>query len=340
MMKTSLAKMNIDRQHIHNVLIFLYHQKKNEKEALASITEIYGEEHLTLSAVKKSYKKFRNGDYSTEDEAWEKNLPSCSKSNKKSKKSPKDDPLYDLIENDPTLTIEELAVETKSTHASVANRVSNLGKIWKFHRWISSKVDDEERGSETGLCFSNICDLKGYRLKMDWITIGDVRWVYYDFSRRQKQNKRKALLSFWWNSKGMVHYEMLKDQSITSDICVDQYEKVTKMLKKKRSFDYITTFLLMSIPQPKIHLDFLRKTLHYKLCSVLTSTDAEPWIFYVYPAIKQNLEGKSFRQIEDLDAELRSFFISQPKSFYSDGIKKLEERWQKVAFSDGVYVED
>ena len=133
---------------------------------------------------------------------------------------------------------------------------------------------------------------------------------------------------------------MLKDQNITGDICVDQYEKVTKMIKKKRSFDYNSTYLLMSIPQAKIHLDFLKKTSNNRLNSMLTSIDAEPWNFYVYPAIKRNLEGKSFRQIEDLDAELRSFFISQPKSFYSDGIKKLEERWQNVMFSDGVYIED
>ena len=120
----------------------------------------------------------------------ENNLRGCSTSNTKSKQSIKDDPLYDLIENDPTLTIEELAAETKSTQASVENRLSNMGKMWKFDIWMDSQVDDEIRGSEIGICSWNLSCLKD-SLKMDWIIIGDVRWVYYDLPRRQKLNKKK-----------------------------------------------------------------------------------------------------------------------------------------------------
>ncbi|XP_033229927.1 histone-lysine N-methyltransferase SETMAR-like, partial [Belonocnema kinseyi] len=69
------------------------------------------------------------------------------------------------------------------------------------------------------------------------------------------------------------------------------------------------------------------------------SPDLAPSDYYLFPNLKRCLTGKRFYSNEELIAETEAYFGDLPIEYFSDGIKKLENRWTRCIDLKGEYVE-
>jgi len=80
--------------------------------------------------------------------------------------------------------------------------------------------------------------------------------------------------------------------------------------------------------------------LGYKLLPHLPySPDFAPCDFFLFPNLKKSLAGQKFASNENVVAATEAYFADLEKSYFSDGLKKLEHRWVKCFKLKGDYVE-
>jgi hypothetical protein len=57
--------------------------------------------------------------------------------------------------------------------------------------------------------------------------------------------------------------------------------------------------------------------------------------YYLFPNLKKHLKGRKFSSIEEAMLAADMWFATQPKEFFLDGLKKLEQRSHKCVWSSG-----
>ncbi len=79
--------------------------------------------------------------------------------------------------------------------------------------------------------------------------------------------------------------------------------------------------------------------LGYKLLPhPLYSPDLAPCDFFLFPNLKKSLAGQKFESNEVI-VTTEAYFSDLEKTYFSDGLKKLEHRWVKRINLKGDYVE-
>ena len=79
--------------------------------------------------------------------------------------------------------------------------------------------------------------------------------------------------------------------------------------------------------------------LHYQLLPHPPySSDLTPCDFYLFSNMKKCLGAKRFTSNEEVIAETEAYFAEFYKSYFLDGLKKLEYRWTKCIEVKGDYV--
>ena len=69
------------------------------------------------------------------------------------------------------------------------------------------------------------------------------------------------------------------------------------------------------------------------------SPDLAPSDYYLFRNLKQFLRGKRFSSNEEAIAAVEQYFAELPENHYRDGIKLLEDRWNKCVQVEGDYIE-
>lgn len=69
------------------------------------------------------------------------------------------------------------------------------------------------------------------------------------------------------------------------------------------------------------------------------SPDLAPSDFFLFPNLKKSLAGQKFESNAEVIAATEAYFAAQEKTYFSDGIKKLEDCWVKCIELKGDYVE-
>jgi len=72
----------------------------------------------------------------------------------------------------------------------------------------------------------------------------------------------------------------------------------------------------------------------------LYSPDLASSDYYLFPNLKQWLQGKRFISNEEVIAETEAYFENLDVSYYRKGIKMLENRYTKCITLEGNYVEE
>lgn len=68
--------------------------------------------------------------------------------------------------------------------------------------------------------------------------------------------------------------------------------------------------------------------------------DLAPSDYYLFPNMKKWLAGKRFYPNEEVIAEINGYFSDLYKSYYSEEINKLEQRWTKCISLKGDYLKN
>ena len=69
------------------------------------------------------------------------------------------------------------------------------------------------------------------------------------------------------------------------------------------------------------------------------SPDLAPCDFFLFPNLKKSLAGQKFESNQEVIAVTEAYFADLQKTYFSDGLKKLEHRWVKCIELKGDYVE-
>jgi histone-lysine N-methyltransferase SETMAR len=70
------------------------------------------------------------------------------------------------------------------------------------------------------------------------------------------------------------------------------------------------------------------------------SLELAPSDYYLFPDLKKHFNGRKFSSIEETTLAADGWFAAQPKEFFMDGLKKLEQRSQKCVEIRGEYVKE
>ena len=70
-----------------------------------------------------------------------------------------------------------------------------------------------------------------------------------------------------------------------------------------------------------------------------SSPDPAPSDFHLFGPLKNALRGRRFAADDEVKEAVRDWLRSQPQTFFSNGIKKLTDRWAKCIEKKGDYIE-
>lgn len=290
------------------------------------------------------FARFRGGDLHLEDQPRSGRPPKVDR-----------DLLQQLIEADPRQTARELGVTLGVHHTTVIEHLHALGKVNKLQQWVPHNLSANDRARRAEAATS----LLSYRRTDAWldsIVTGDEKWCLYVNVKRkrawvnkneppQQQPKdelhpRKVMLCIWWDSRGVIHYELLPPgTSINAELYCQQLQRLADKLVEVRPRHGLVRFLHDNA-RPHVARATRQKILELGwevLPHPPYSPDLAPSDYHLFRSLSNALEGQAFADDAEVNDWLANFFASKPAKFYKDGIQKLPERWRKVVDTDGDY---
>jgi len=114
------------------------------------------------------------------------------------------------------------------------------------------------------------------------------------------------------------------------------FKKKRPHLAKKKVLFHQDNVRVHTCPPPMAKFNEFRYEL---LPHPAYSSDLAPCDYFLFLNLKKWFGGKRFTIREQLIAETETYFEGLDKLYYSDGLKKLENRWIKCIELKGEYVE-
>lgn len=333
-------------------------RKKTITETKQRLDKYYGDSAPSISMVKKWFTEFRCGRTSTSD-AERSGRP-------KEVITPEIvDKIHEMILDDRRMKVRELAhavgISTERVH-HILHEYLDMRKL--SARWVPRLLTlDHKRNRMTT---SKEC-LAMFNRNPDeflrrFVTV-DETWIHHNTPETKEQSKQwvargergpkkakqslsanKVMATVFWDARGVIHIDYLeKGKTITGEYYsklldrfdVDLKQKRPHLAKKKVLFHQdnarVHTCL---VTMAKIH------ELRYELLPhPAYSPDLAPCDYYLFPNLKKWLGGKRFESNEEVITETNAYFESLEKTYYLEGIKKLEKRWTTCIELKGDYVE-
>uniref|UniRef100_A0AAF5DET3 Mos1 transposase HTH domain-containing protein n=1 Tax=Strongyloides stercoralis TaxID=6248 RepID=A0AAF5DET3_STRER len=317
-------------------MLYEFRRGSNATTATENICDAYPEA-LNVRKCQRWFVKFRSGDFDLSD---------ASRSGRPI--TVDNDILQAIVEANPYQTIKELSVKLNSPWSTIQEHMKhNLSEENKVNR-------------------SSICNLLLQRHDTEpflgRLVTGSKKWVFYNNPKRKRQkpslkktsvsklesglNLRKVLLCVWWNTQGIIHFELLESgQTITEDFYCDQLERVNRALINKYPALANRKGVILQHDNVKPHsskksLDKIKELGWEVLPHPPYSPDIAPSDYHLFKVLQDSIDGEKFQNIEEVKNALLKFFDEKPPSFYRTGIKNLLSRWQKVIDNEGDYIID
>lgn len=349
---------------MRHCLLWLYDKNNSitQREASTELKEVYGAAALSHQKCGKWLTRFRNGDKNVED------LEDEPRSGRPSNLN--DEELRLLVEMDPKATVRELAEVLQRSVGSVWNHLRDMGfvsfflfilllKVSKFGVWVPHRLSELNKGTRFVAAAGNLERYENGDLNLDLVLTQDEKWVLYVNVVRKREWRRrgenatptakpglhpkKILLSFWWDTEGPVHWEMLRQgQTITAEVYCQQLDRVAAALAQKRPHRQHQIFLQDNARPHTARLT--QRKLAQLGWEVLDhppySPDLAPSDYKAFRSLQNWLNGKEFATEEELRQSVQEWMDSRPAGFWVMGFVDLPERWRKVIEYEGDYFPD
>ncbi len=241
---------------------------------------------------------------------------------------------------------------------TIINRLHEIGKVCKRGSWIPFKLTEDHKVQRMVTCQSMLSMAKKANF-FDSILTGDEKWIAFDNTHRglqwvdpdqvpegtPKPHKfvKKVMLCVWWNTKGIVHHEVLESgQTVNSDLYCLQLERVNQGLIRK-GIDPTKTRLLHDNARPHVSVKTQQKIeeLGWRvLPHAPYSPDLAPSDYHLFRSMEHSLRNMQFANIQDVRKWVGDFFASKPATFYDTGIRNLRERCKSTIATQGEYYID
>jgi histone-lysine N-methyltransferase SETMAR len=152
------------------------------------------------------------------------------------------------------------------------------------------------------------------------------------------------MLSVWWNSDGMVHFEMIPNgRSITAALYCQQLDRVQESLRLNYPALINRNQVVFLQDKAKPHTALLTKAKLDELGrEVLShppySPDLAPSDYHLFRSMEHFLRGREFEDIDQVETACQEFFNSKEPIFYRRGIELSGQRWLEVVDNNGEYL--
>jgi len=311
-------------------------------EAANNICRAVGVDAVSVDTAWRWFDRFRNGEFGVDD------LPRSGRPQEVDVGH-----LEELVESEPRLSSRCLAESLGCSHVAVELHLMELGKVWKYGVWIPHELTPHQLQVRIGICMCLLTSHRNFRWLYNLVT-GDEKWVLYINYMHQRQwlspgqrgmdtprtqlTTKKALLSVWWNSTGVIHWELLPSgHTVNAVVYCQQLDRVAEKLKGKQDLVYF----LHDNARPHVATMTRDKLLELKwktLPHPPYSPDLAPTDYHLFRSLTAHLSGKTFNDNNELESELGSFFDQKTPDFYERGIMELPQRWRQVVDGSGVYL--
>ena len=205
--------MNDIKNKMRICLLYDFKQRKTAAESHRSISNAFGEDVINKRQCRNWFQRFRDGDESLED-----------KEHERRPKTVDDEELKAAIDSDPAQTTRELAEWFGCHHSTIADHLHAIGKVNKCGKWVPHELSDLNKTTRINMAGILLRQAKNSGF-FESIVTSDEKWISFDNTTRKRQwldpgqtpkptpkadiHGKKVMLCVWWNSKGLVHFEVL-----------------------------------------------------------------------------------------------------------------------------------
>uniref|UniRef100_A0A0N5BU43 HTH_48 domain-containing protein n=1 Tax=Strongyloides papillosus TaxID=174720 RepID=A0A0N5BU43_STREA len=229
----------LSKRDIRAIMLYEFKRGTNAAKTTQEINGTFGEDLVSLSTVKRWFRKFKEGSENLENE--ERGSPGSVLDN---------DELRKVVEANPRTTVRELAEELNVSKSTISNHLKEIEKTKKLDKWVPHELNDYQKLCRYKVCSSLILRNKNDPFLSRLITC-DEKWILYDNRKRSGQwldkdeapklfpkpklSSKKLMVSVWWSAAGIIHYEFLKPgETIDSVSYCQLIEKMHQKLSQKR----------------------------------------------------------------------------------------------------------
>lgn len=340
--------MEQNKQYFRCLMLFYFRKGKNATQAKKKICAVYGDDAVSERVCQNWFAKFRAGDTTCEDgERLGRPLVAD------------DNQIRTLIENNHHYTTREIAEIINVSHQTVANHLHTLGYVSRYDIWVPHNLSEKNLMDRISICDLLLKRNENVPFLKRMIT-GDEKWIVYNNVERKrswgkrdklpqttpKQNihAKKVMLCIWWDSKGVVYYELLpQNQTINSNKYCSQLDCLKAAIDEKRPelSNRNGVIFHQDNARPHVSLVTRQKLLQFGwdvLPHPPYSPDLAPSDFHLFRSLQNSLKGKNFTSLEACKKHLDQFLAQKTEKFWKDGIFNLPERWRKVIEQNGAYI--
>lgn len=349
---------NMEKIKYRAVIEFLFLKGVEPKEIHEQLFEVYKDSSPSLATVYNWVAEFKRGRTSLEDDPRQGRPKSASTPEIIAK-------IQDMVLEDRRLTERDLVEAVDISLGSVNHILSEvLGFKKVCAQWVPHSLTMEQKHIRMRLSQQHLERFK--KDKKDFIRrfiTMDETWVYHHDPESKQEAKewcepgtsapkrvrvqksaKKVMASVFWDAKGILLVDYLQTgKTINSEYYCNLLDQLDAKIREKRPGlqKKKVIFHQDNAPAHKSKKTIAKiSELKYELLEHPPySPDLAPSDFWLFSHLKKFMRGKRFSSNEEVIAATEGYFADLPKGHYSDGIHKLEDRWNKCIELLGEYTE-
>ncbi|GFX26542.1 histone-lysine N-methyltransferase SETMAR [Trichonephila clavipes] len=189
------------------------------------------------------------------------------------------DVLPSMLKNNPHLTSREIAEEFGIHHTTVEDHIKSLGFVLKQNIWVPHELTEK-----------NLSDRKKSYCKPGTSSAT---------VPKPSIHQRKVLLCLWWDRKGPVYYELLKQgETINANLYCNHLDKLNAAIEEKRPALASRKGIVFHHDNARPHTAMVTQqklnALGWEVLGHPTySPDIAPSDYYLFRSLQNYLNGKN-----------------------------------------------
>lgn len=348
----------MEKEQYRSVIRFLFLEGKTCDEIKVRMQAVYHEYAPSMTTVRYWYNEFKRGRTTVFDE----DRPG----------RPIEVTTDDMVKKIENIVLADRRIKLREIVDAVNVSIERvqyileekLGMKKVSARWVPRLLTEEQKRNR--LTTSEQCLAVFKRNPKEFlrrfVTV-DETWVHHYTPEMKEQSKQwilpgepapkkaktvpsagKVMATVFWDSQGIIHIDYLeKGRTITGQYYANLLDEFEAVLKEKRPHLKKKKVLFHHDNAPahssRVVMAKIKQLRYELLPHPPYSPDLAPCDFFLFPNLKKWLGGKRFRSNDEVIAATEAYFNDFPKSYFLDGLLKLEYRWNKCKELKGDYVE-